>query len=189
MIDTLLIKLRKNNMIITKDKYLIEVGILPKPDIWQSNTAAMDLRIGLEIYNPNTKETFKFTPGDYITINPGEHFLIQTLEKITLPNNIVAVVYPRSGTNRKGITVDMTGIVDPGYSGHLMIPVTNTMKNRPVLFLVGERIAQIVFTRTETINENIRESKYQNSSMEAKPDKQEEKELLMNGDLIRNKKI
>lgn len=174
-------------MIVTKDKYLKEVGIVPTPDKWQINAAALDLRIGLKVYRPDTQTEIKIEiPAiKAIKILPGEHFLIQTLEKITLPNDMIAVVYPRSGTNRKGITVDMTGIVDPGYSGHLMIPVTNTM-NVPVTFLIGERIAQIVFQRVEVEVEG-RDSKYKDGPMGAKPDKQKEIDMLENGWLINRK--
>lgn len=173
-------------MIITKESYLKEVVIEPKPDIYQINEAALDLRIGLKIYRPVSGREDLLSPGKYITISSKEHFLIQTLEKVTLPKDIVGVVYPRSGTNRKGITVDMTGIVDPGYSGHLMIPVTNTM-SRAVKFYVGERIAQIMFHRTEQVPETVRESKYHESGMAAKPDKEEELRMLESGELVNSK--
>lgn len=173
-------------MIITKESYLKEVVIEPKPDVYQINEAALDLRIGLKIYRPATGREDLLSPGKYITIGAKEHFLIQTLEKVTLPNDIVGVVYPRSGTNRKGITVDMTGIVDPGYSGHLMIPVTNMM-SRAVKFYPGERIAQIMFHRTEKTSDSIRESKYHESDMQPKPDKEEELEQLKSGELLQNK--
>ncbi len=172
-------------MIITKDSYLKEVGIVPKPDKFQINACALDLRIGKEIYRPKSGAVEIIYPKERVFINSKEHFLIQTLEKITLPNDIMAVVYPRSSINRRGITIDMTGIVDPGYSGHLMIPVSNLM-NKTITFLPGERIAQIVFYRVEKLVET-RKSKYQNSSMEAKPDKQEELNLLQSGELFKNK--
>jgi len=172
-------------MIITKDKYLKEVEIVPIPDKFQINTCAMDLRIGKETYYPDTKKSLSLIDIDILNINPNEHFLIQSLENITLPSDIMAVVYPRSSTNRRGVTVDLTGIVDPGYSGHLMIPVSN-LTNKTIEFLPGERIAQIVFQRVENPTE-ARESKYQNSGMEAKPDKQEELELLKSGKLFTDK--
>lgn len=174
-------------MIITKETYLEEVGIVPKPDLWQINVAALDLRVGLKIYRPTSEREDLLSPGGFVVINSKEHFLIQTLEKVTLPNSITGVVYPRSGTNRKGITVDMTGIVDPGYSGHLMIPVTN-MTGRTIKFYVGERIAQIMFHRVETPLGG-RESKYHESGMAPKPDKEEELNLLKSGELVKAKII
>lgn len=172
-------------MIVTRETYLEEVEIVPTPDKWQTNAAALDLRIGTQIYRPVNGRTDPIGASKPIAINAKEHFLIQTLEKITLPNDIVGIVYPRSGTNRKGITVDMTGIVDPGYSGHLMIPVSNLM-NKTVKFLPGERIAQIVFHRVEKPTDG-RLSKYHESDMAAKPDKEEERALLESGELFLTK--
>lgn len=172
-------------MIVTKETYLEEVSIVPKPDIYQINAAALDLRIGAKIYRPVNGREDIIGSDRPITINSKEHFLIQTMEKITIPNDMIGVVYPRSGTNRKGITVDMTGIVDPGYSGHLMIPVTNMMQ-KTVKFYPGERIAQIVFQRVEKPTEG-RVSKYHEDEMAVKPDKAEELELLKSGQMFRDK--
>lgn len=173
-------------MIITKQKYLVEVGIMPKPDDWQINEAALDLRIGMKLFCPVNGQEVILQPGQKFALNSKEHYLIQTLEKVTLPNDIVGVVYPRSGTNRKGVTVDMTGIVDPGYSGHLMIPVTNMM-GKTVHFYPGERIAQIMFHRTEQVPESVRESKYHEGDIAGKPDKEEETRLLHSGELLKTK--
>src|SRR5579864_4061544 len=39
------------------------------------------------------------------TIKPGEYFLIQTMEKLNLPGDILAVFYPRSTLFRSGVTI------------------------------------------------------------------------------------
>lgn len=172
-------------MILPRETYLEEVKIVPPADKWQKNAVALDLRIGTKIYYPaiDTYQDIEF--GNKIVVFPGAHFLIQTLEKVTLPEDIAGVVYPRSGVNRRGVSVDITGIVDPGYSGHLMIPVSNHM-TVPVEFFPGERIAQIMFHRMENTTE-IRESKYQEGKMAPKPDKQEEIEMLQDGSLFNTK--
>lgn len=169
-------------MILTSTQFLSEVKIEPTVDAWQVNPAALDLRIGVKIYRPVSGQEVILQPGHKLTINSKEHFLIQTLEKVTIPLDVVGVVYPRSGTNRKGITVDMTGIVDPGYSGHLMIPVTNMM-GKAVHFYPGERIAQIMFHRMEMTAE-MKQSKYHESGMAVKPDKEEELRMLQDGSLF-----
>lgn len=173
-------------MIVTKEQYLKEVEIIPRPDKWQINAAALDLRVGTKIYIPDEEREHELKPGQALCIERGQHFLIQTLEKVTLPATLVGVVFPRSGTNRKGLTVDMTGIVDPGYSGKLMVPVTN-LTGKTIQFFVGERIAQIVFHRTEQVPEEIRQSKYHEGEIAAKPDKEEELELLRTGELVYKK--
>lgn len=168
-------------MILSKSSYLQEVKIEPAVDEWQTGAVALDLRIGTTLYRPETKCEEEI-PEHGVIIHYKEHFLIKTLERVTLPNGIVGVVYPRSGTNRRGITVDMTGIVDPLYSGHLMIPVTN-MTRTPVQFHRGERIAQIVFERCEAVPD-IKQSKYHEGGIAAKPDKEEELKMLIDGTLF-----
>lgn len=173
-------------MIVPRNKFLQEVKIVPTPDSYQSNVAAVDIRIGQEIYYPEDHTVKEIVAGKKIIIYPGTHFLIQSLEYFEIPSDIMAVVYPRSGTNRRGITVDMTGVVDPGYKGKLMIPVTN-LSESPVQFFAGERIAQICFHRIETHSEELRESKYHKSNIEAKADKECEQKALEDGSLFNAK--
>ena len=174
-------------MIVPRNKFLEEVKIVPTPDSYQANIAAVDLRVGRKIYWPASQtENELVGEGQPLIIQPGVHFLIQSLEYFEIPDDMMAVVYPRSGTNRKGITVDMTGVVDPGYKGHLMIPVTNLL-NVDVSFYPGERIAQICFHRIEKHDEELRESKYHNGGMEVKADKKYELDALMTGTLFREK--
>ncbi len=173
-------------MIVPRNKFLQEVRIVPTPDAYQANVAAVDIRVGQEIYRPASGRTDLLTAGQPIAINSKEHFLIQSLEYFEIPDDMMAVVYPRSGTNRKGITIDMTGVVDPGYKGKLMIPVSNLM-NKTEKFYPGERIAQICFHRIEAHTEELRESKYHNGSMAAKSDKEHEVEALKDGSLFNAK--
>jgi len=170
-------------MIVPSEKFLQEVKITPTPDSYQVNIAAVDLRVGQLAYWPDTKNEKTLIGGLPLCINPGDHFLIQTLESFEIPEDMMAVVYPRSGTNRKGITVDMTGVVDPGYKGKLMIPVSN-LGQEPVEFYPGERIAQICFHRVEPHSTEIRESKYHANGIAALPDKAHEAEALANGSLF-----
>ena len=56
----------------------------------------------------------------------------------------MAVLYPRSSINRKGLTVDLSGIIDAGYEGRLLIPITNNTAHVIRLY-PGERFCQLVF--------------------------------------------
>ncbi|MEE9409681.1 MAG: dCTP deaminase, partial [Candidatus Heimdallarchaeota archaeon] len=139
-------------MIVPRGKFLKEVVIIPTPDEYQANIAAVDLRIGQKSFDPHTGNENETLEDRTIQIYSGKHFLIQTLEYFEIPNDVMGVVYPRSGTNRKGITLDMTGVVDPGYKGHLMLPITN-LTDGVIEFHPGERIAQICFHRIEAYTE------------------------------------
>jgi dCTP deaminase len=73
-----------------------------------------------------------------------------TLEKVHIKSNtLMGVLYPRSSVNRRGLAVDLTGIVDTGYEGQLMIPIHNTTSMQVIRLYPGERICQLVFERLE----------------------------------------
>ena len=59
-------------------------------------------------------------------IHPGEFILANTLESITLPNDLVARLDGRSSLGRLGLLVHATaGYVDPGWSGKLTLELSN----------------------------------------------------------------
>jgi deoxycytidine triphosphate deaminase len=71
----------------------------------------------------------------------------------------MAVMYPRSSTNRKGISVDQTGIIDSGYEGQLVIPLRNNTQYQTVRLYPGERFCQLVFQNL-THGVKARKSRY-----------------------------
>src|SRR3990167_4952629 len=78
-----------------------------------------------------------------ITIKPNEFYLISTIEKINLPENISANFKPRTTTFRSGLFL-RTGNAAPGYKGKL----TFGLKNEgpvPVTLELGCRIAHVQF--------------------------------------------
>ncbi len=138
-------------------------------DAFQVNPHSVDLR----------------TDSD-VVLRPGEHFVARTIDHMTLPNDVMAVVYPRSSLNRSLVTLDMTGIVDAGYSGQLVLPLTNHSE-KPVRIRKGQRIASLLFHRLEEPVEP-RLSKYHGTDGAFLPDKDEEVRLLMAGDIEELKK-
>ena len=98
--------------------------------------------------------------GQFFDLLPGEFVLVSSLESMRVPNDLMAVLYPRSSTNRKGLSLDLTGIIDSGYEGQLTLPIRNNTHSQTVRLYPGERLCQIVFeTLSETI-EKPRQSKY-----------------------------
>jgi dUTP pyrophosphatase len=79
------------------------------------------------------------------SIEPGERKLIPTGVSIALPENLVALVHPRSGLALKhGITVLNTpGTIDSGYRGEIAVILYNSSKV-PFIVTPGDRIAQLV---------------------------------------------
>jgi len=142
----------------------------PTLDAFQNQPHAVDLRLGTVFYLPKiwklTKagrevltvdvtesagdnfEKIELKPGQFFELAPGESIIASTLEKISLnADDVMGVLYPRSSINRRGLAVDMTGIVDAHYSGHLMIPILNKTSSQIIRIYPGERICQVVFQR------------------------------------------
>ncbi|MFA6511524.1 MAG: dCTP deaminase [Patescibacteria group bacterium] len=98
--------------------------------------------------------------GQYFDVLPGEHVLISTLEKVKMPKDLMGVLYPRSSVNRRGLSVDLSGIIDAGYEGNLVIPVRNNSLARPFRVYPGERICQVVFEELAQPIPDMEESRY-----------------------------
>lgn len=82
--------------------------------------------------------------GSFI-IHPGEFILGSTIEKITLPNDLAAKVEGRSSLGRLGLIIHATaGFVDPGFSGHVTLEISNLSK-LPIKLYAGMRIGQFGF--------------------------------------------
>lgn len=79
-------------------------------------------------------------------IGPKQFMLGSTIEKICLPNNIVARIEGKSSWARKGLIVHTAGFIDPGFCGQLTLEITN-LSERPVLLEHGMLIAQIAFQK------------------------------------------
>lgn len=103
-------------------------------------SAGMDLRANIE------------AP---ITLQPLERKLIPTGIYIALPPGYEAQVRPRSGLATKhGITViNSPGTVDADYRGELRVSLVN-LSNEAFVIEDGERIAQMVVARHETVEWN-----------------------------------
>ena len=83
-------------------------------------------------------------------IQPGAFCLASTIERITLPDDIVARVDGKSSLGRLGLLVHATaGYVDPGWTGKLTLELSN-QSQMPIGLYYGMRIAQISFLRLTT---------------------------------------
>lgn len=87
-----------------------------------------------------------------ITLVPGHFTLVKTGLHIALPVGFEAQVRPRSGLAFKhGITVlNSPGTIDADYRGEIGVLLINHGK-KPFEIVDGERIAQLVIARHETI--------------------------------------
>jgi dCTP deaminase len=85
-------------------------------------------------------------PGDVpFILHPGEFVLGQTLERVRLPDDIVARLEGKSSLGRLGLLIHSTaGFVDPGFDGHVTLELSN-VANLPITIYHRMKIGQISF--------------------------------------------
>lgn len=107
------------------------------PQYQTSGSAGMDLRANIETA---------------VSLQPLERSLIPTGLFIELPHGYEAQIRPRSGlAYKQGLTVlNSPGTVDSDYRGEIKVLLVN-VSNQVVEILPGERIAQMVVARHETV--------------------------------------
>lgn len=88
-----------------------------------------------------------------LTIHADETIMVGTGIAIYVADpRYAAMILPRSGLGHKhGVVLGNTvGLIDSDYQGELMVSCWNRSK-RPYTLAVGERFAQLVFTRVEQV--------------------------------------
>lgn len=87
-------------------------------------------------------------------LHPGEFVLGQTLERITLPVDLVARLEGKSSLGRLGLLIHSTaGFVDSGFSGNLTLELSN-VANLPITIYHAMPIGQVSFMRMDAPVEN-----------------------------------
>jgi dCTP deaminase len=87
-------------------------------------------------------------------LHPGEFVLGQTLERITLPDDLVARLEGKSSLGRLGLLIHSTaGFIDPGFGGNITLELSN-VANLPITIYHGMPIGQISFMRMDQAVEN-----------------------------------
>ena len=134
----------------------------PLDESIQIQPASIDLRLGLDF------QTFNFTqqalidpmdPGtfahlttqvhlaetDKFIVHPGEFILATTLERVEVPDDLVARLEGRSSIGRLGIVIHSTaGYIDPGFQGTITLEISN-LGHLAVALYPRMRICQLAF--------------------------------------------
>lgn len=125
---------------------------------------------GNSIVDPSTEANDELIYDELespLIVSPGAFILTTTLERVEIPDDMVAHVLGRSSLGRLGISVHQTaGYIDPGFKGQITLELSNHGP-APVKLRPGDRIGQIVFEELSSpaINPYGHEkSQYQNQS-------------------------
>lgn len=144
------------------------IQISPKPDLTeQLGSCSVDLRLGdtfrvfeysknpyidpskRDYSNEITQEIRVANNGQFI-MQPGDFVLAVTLERVSLPTNLMGRLEGRSSLGRLGIVVHSTASVfDPGWDGKCVLELGN-LGRMAVVLTVGMRICAMTFEELST---------------------------------------
>ncbi|MCP2250735.1 dCTP deaminase [Lentzea aerocolonigenes] len=81
--------------------------------------------------------------GEPFVLHPGEFVLGSTYEMVTLPDDLAGRLEGKSSLGRLGLLTHSTaGFIDPGFSGHITLELSN-VANLPITLHPGMKIGQL----------------------------------------------
>ncbi|MGQ0629802.1 MAG: dCTP deaminase [Sporichthyaceae bacterium] len=96
---------------------------------------------------PDLTRMIEPASGEPFILHPGEFVLAATYECVTLPDDVAARLEGKSSLGRLGLLTHSTaGFVDPGFTGHVTLELSN-VATLPIKLWPGMKIGQLCFIR------------------------------------------
>ena len=110
--------------------------------VFRNHTAGMiDVKLDLT----DLTELVEIAPEGVFMLHPGEFVLGSTLERVAVPDDLVARIEGKSILGRLGLLIHSTaGFIDPGFSGHVTLELSN-VATLPIKLWPGMKIGQLCF--------------------------------------------
>ena len=103
---------------------------------------------------PDLTRLVEVEPDEAFVLHPGEFVLGSIYETVTLPDDVAARVEGKSSLGRLGLLTHATaGFVDPGFSGHVTLELSN-VATLPIKLWPGMKVGQLCFFRLSSSVEN-----------------------------------
>lgn len=92
---------------------------------------------------PDLTTLVEVPEGDPFVLHPGEFVLAATLERFSLPDDLAGRLEGKSSLGRLGLLTHSTaGFIDPGFSGHITLELSN-VANLPITLWPGMKVGQL----------------------------------------------
>jgi dCTP deaminase len=103
---------------------------------------------------PDLTRLIEVERGEPFILHPGEFVLGSSFEIVTLPSDLAARLEGKSSLGRLGLVTHSTaGFVDPGFSGHVTLELSNAA-TLPIKLWPGMKVGQLCFFRLSSPAEN-----------------------------------
>ena len=101
--------------------------------------------IDVRAAQPDLTDLLSVADDESFVLHPGEFVLGSTLERVRLPDDLVARLEGKSSLGRLGLLIHSTaGFIDPGWDGHVTLELSN-VANLPITIYHEMKIGQISF--------------------------------------------
>jgi dCTP deaminase len=96
---------------------------------------------------PDLTRLVEVCADEPFVLHPGEFVLASTFEVVTLGDDVAARLEGKSSLGRLGLLTHSTaGFIDPGFSGHVTLELSN-VATLPIKLWPGMKIGQLCFFR------------------------------------------
>jgi dCTP deaminase len=103
---------------------------------------------------PELTRLIEVAHAEPLILHPGEFVLGSSFEVVTLPGDLAARLEGKSSLGRLGLLTHSTaGFVDPGFSGHVTLELSNAA-TLPIKLWPGMKVGQLCFFRLSSPAEN-----------------------------------
>jgi dCTP deaminase len=103
---------------------------------------------------PDLTHLVEVDPTEAFILHPGEFVLGSTYEQVSLPDDVAARLEGKSSLGRLGLLTHSTaGFVDPGFTGHVTLELSN-VATLPIKLWPGMKIGQLCFFRLTSAAEH-----------------------------------
>lgn len=120
----------------------VDVGV---SEVWRIDDGTQSTMHG-KIRETDVPKVQVIPDGEFFVLRRGV-YEIRLSNEVSIPQNAMALIFPRSTLNRLGVIVSTTGVVDSGYSGFatqtLIVPIQTIRIHR------NEKWFQLVFMDAE----------------------------------------
>jgi dCTP deaminase len=103
----------------------------------------------------------EITGDEPFILHPGEFVLGSTVERVVIPDDLVARLEGKSSLGRLGLLIHSTaGYIDPGWDGHITLELSNVAR-LPITIYKDMKIGQLSFLQLTTPVDTPYRGKYQ----------------------------
>lgn len=129
----------------------IDLRLAPQFRIFRNHTRAfIDVREDMS----DLTEMVEISDDESFVLHPGEFVLGSTLERVRVPDDLVARIEGKSSLGRLGLLIHSTaGFVDAGWDGQLTLELSN-VASLPIRLYPSMKIGQMSFMQMTTAADN-----------------------------------